>query len=393
MKKSFHDIYRHYSDIDASLIYEHIDRQQVMKAIASDELSLKGLLVLLSPEGEKFIEALAHRAHELTLLNFGKVIHLYTPMYLSNYCDNECAYCGFKRDNAIERRTLGVDEVRAEADFIARKGFENILILTGGSRKKAPLKYIKDCVKAIRGKFSSVSIEVYELTKDEYKELIDEGVDGLTVYQEVYDEEIYGKVHISGPKRDYMFRMDAPERALSAGMRTVSIGALLGLGDWRKEAFFTALHARYLQDKFPASEISVSVPRIRPQVSCFKPACRVSDKNLVQIITALRIFLPRVGINLSTREGAFLRNHLLPLGITRMSAGSTTKVGGHTVCDAGFASEQFEIFDTRELEEIKEMLSDRGYQPVLKDWVNFWDSIGSTLECGGVKAEPGRIKI
>lgn len=382
MKKSFYDIYRHYSDIDASAIYEYIDRQQVMKAIASDELSSRGLLVLLSPEGERSIEALAHRAHELTMLNFGKVIHLYTPMYLSNYCDNECAYCGFKRDNAIERRTLDVNEVMAEADFIHRKGFENILILTGGSRKEAPLKYIKDCVKAVRGKFSSVSIEVYELKKDEYKELIDEGVDGLTVYQEVYDEDTYGKVHLSGPKRDYMFRMDAPERALSAGMRTVSIGALLGLGDWRKEAFFTALHAKYLQDKFPAAEISVSVPRIRPQISCFKPACRVSDKDLVQIITSLRIFLPRVGINLSTREGSFLRDHLLPLGITRMSAGSTTKVGGHTVCAAGLASGQFEIFDTRELEEIKKMLSDRGYQPVLKDWVNFWDNVGSRLGCG-----------
>ena len=377
MSKSFYDTYCHYRDLDFDMVYEHIDKVQVIKALRSDELSSRGLLVLLSPEGEKMIEALAQRSHELTMRNFGKVIHLYTPMYLSNHCDNECAYCGFKHNNRIERNTLTLDEVRREGDFIAEKGFENILILTGGSKKEAPLGYIKKCVRVLREKFSSISVEIYELTKDEYKELIDEGVDGLTVYQEVYDEKIYDRVHVSGPKRDYEFRMGAPERALSAGMRTVNIGTLLGLGDWRKEAFFAGLHAKYLQDRFPEAEISVSVPRIRPQVSDFKPECKVSDRNLAQIITALRVFLPRAGITLSTREGAFLRDHLLSLGITKMSAGSTTKVGGHTSCAAETASGQFETFDKRELEEIRKMLSDNGYQPVLKDWVNFWDKVGS----------------
>jgi 2-iminoacetate synthase len=374
MKKSFYNVYREYRDLDFGVVYDNIDKVQIIRTLRSDRISSRGFLALLSPEGEKLIESLAHRAHELTMRNFGKVIHLYTPMYLSNYCDNECAYCGFKLDNKIERSTLTLEEVRRESDFIAGKGFENILILTGGSKEAAPLDYIKKCVRVLRGKFSSISVEIYELTKDEYKQLIDEGVDGLTVYQEVYDEKIYDKVHISGPKKDYVFRMEAPERALSAGMRTVNIGTLLGLGDWRKEAFFAGLHAKYLQDKFPEAEISVSVPRIRPQVSGFKPFCHVTDRGLVQIITALRVFLPRAGITLSTREGAFLRDHLLPLGITRMSAGSSTKVGGHTKCTAAVDSEQFEILDKRELDEIRKMLSDKGYQPVLKDWVNFWDN-------------------
>ena len=233
----------------------------------------------------------------------------------------------------------------------------------------------------LRDYFSSISVEIYSLTEDEYRELIDEGVDGLTIYQEVYDEDIYEKLHLKGPKKDYLFRLEAPERALSAGMRMVNIGALLGLNDWRKEVFFAGLHAKYLQHNFPEAEISISIPRIRPQVSGFEAASKVTDRNLVQIITALRVFLPRVGITLSTREGEFLRDHLLGLGITRMSAGSTTKVGGHTL-EAGSIEdpEQFKIADNRSIGNIKEMLTSKGYQPVFKDWVGFWENVESSRD-------------
>jgi 2-iminoacetate synthase len=337
-------------------------------ALMSEDIDPGGLWALINSTSDEVVEEAALRAHELTIRNFGRVIHLYTPMYLSNFCDNECVYCGFKIGNAIRRKTLTMDEVRREAEYIYSKGFRNILILTGGSRGAAPIDYIKSCVRVLKERFSSISIEVYELTTDEYRELIDEGVDGLVIYQEVYDEDIYRKVHLSGAKRNYEFRLSAPERALSAGIRTVNIGALLGLGDWKSEVFFTALHASYLEKMFPSAEISVSVPRIRPQVSSFKPYSEVADKDLVRIVTSLRVFLPRVGITLSTRERAYIRDILLSVGVTRMSAGSTTCVGGHTVKKEDCRAEQFEISDMRDLDEIKTMLRDKGYQPVLKDW-------------------------
>ena len=324
---------------------------------------------LLSPEAEKNLEEMAQKAHEITLQNFGKTIQLYTPMYISNYCENECVYCGFNKSSRTERKKLTPEEVEKEAACIASSGLRHVLILTGESREESPVSYIKSCVQILKKYFTSISIEIYPLTEDEYRELITEGVDGLTVYQETYDKEAYDKVHLSGPKKDYKFRLDAPERALKAGMRTVNIGVLLGLSDWREEAFSMGLHARHLQDKFTDAEISISVPRIRPQVEGYRPPLEVTDKNIVQIILALRIFLPRVGITLSTRENPDLRENLLPLGVTRMSAGSTTAVGGHTINYTKNKPVQFEISDGRNVDQIKEMLLEKGYQPVLKDWV------------------------
>jgi len=328
----------------------------------------KKLYDLLSPQTPASLERMAEKAHALTLQHFGRAVQLYTPLYLSNYCDNACVYCGFNRNADIPRRKLTLGEVEEEARVISSTGLRHVLILTGGSREESPLSYITECVRVLNGYFSSISIEVYELTEEEYAHLVSEGVDGVTIYQEVYNEEIYGRVHPSGPKSDYRFRLDAPERAARAGMRCVNIGALLGLAPWRREAFFTALHAEYLQDHFTDTEISVSVPRIRPQNTGFKPACSVSDRNIVQMMLALRIFLPRVGITLSTRESASLRENLLPLGVTRMSAGSTTTVGGRIASGSGEPG-QFEISDTRDVKHIREVLAEKGYQAVLKDWV------------------------
>ena len=335
---------------------------------AISDRKLKDFFELLTLDAEVNLEELALAAHELTLRFFGKTVQLYTPMYLSNYCSNPCVYCGFNVKNNIERKKLSLDEVEAEARFISSTGLKHILILTGESRKETPPEYIKDCVQLLKKYFSSISIEVYPLDESEYAMLVSEGVDGLTIYQEAYDEKVYEMVHPSGPKKNYLFRLDAPERGAGVGMRSVNIGVLLGLTDWRKEVFILGLHARYLQDKFPDVEIGVSLPRIQPQVSGFKPACNVTDKNLVQIILSLRLFLGRLGISLSTRENAALRENLIPVGITRISAGSTTNVGGHTQAVQHEAA-QFFIQDKRSVMEIKKMIEGKGYQPVLKDWM------------------------
>lgn len=325
---------------------------------------------LLSQTDTSRREEMARLAHELTLKHFGRVIQLYTPLYLSNYCDNECVYCGFNSNNDIPRKRLDIEEVKIEAQAIASTGLKTVLILTGESRKMSPVSYVKDCVKVLKKYFSSILIEIYPLAEEEYKELIVEGVDGLTIYQETYDEEVYSRIHPVGPKNDYRFRLDAPERGCKAGMRTVNIGALLGLSDWRRDAFFLALHAMYLQDKFPDVEIGVSVPRLRPHVGAFDAGHKVTDENVVRMILAFRITLPRLGITISTRENPGFRENLIGLGITRMSAGSTTEVGGRTItAPAGKGSCQFDISDRRSVEEIKAMLEGKLYQPVFKDWV------------------------
>lgn len=356
-------------DLDFDKIFSEVLISDVKTAIQGETTDVKRLFSLLSAEAENQLEDMAQRAHEITLRYFGRTIQLYTPMYLSNYCQNQCLYCGFNSNNDVERKKLKAEEVEKEAQFISSTGLKHILVLTGESRIESPVSYILECVKILRKFFSSISVEVYALTQEEYSLLVSEGVDGLTLYQEVYDQKVYASVHCAGPKKDYRFRLDAPERGAKAGMRNINIGVLLGLNDWRKEVFYLALHAQYLQDKFPDVEIGVSIPRIRPQVGNFKAICEVRDKNLVQIILALRIFLPRLGITLSTREDSGLRENLVPLGITRMSAGSTTSVGGHTqTAHENYKTEQFEISDKRNVEEIKAMLEKKGYQAVLKDW-------------------------
>ncbi|PIQ87162.1 MAG: 2-iminoacetate synthase ThiH, partial [Candidatus Omnitrophica bacterium CG11_big_fil_rev_8_21_14_0_20_43_6] len=354
---SFYDIYSQYKNFDLDKIFRKLLPVSIQTVLEKDAIDLNQFILLLSPQAENSLEGMAQKARTITRRNFGKTIQLYTPMYLSNYCENSCIYCGFNLNNVIERRKLNLEEVEKEAQFISASGLKHILILTGESRVKSPVSYIKDCVGILKNYFSSVSIEVYPLTEDEYASLGATGVDGLTIYQEVYDEQLYAKMHICGPKKDYKFRLDAPERGAKAKLRSISIGALLGLGDWRREVFFLALHAKYLQDKFPDTEIGVSVPRVQPQVGDFKAVSRVSDQNIAQIILALRIFLPRLGIALSTREGPFLREALLPLGITKISAGSTTAVGGHTLWpESKQGSLQFQIQDQRSVEEIKIML-------------------------------------
>ena len=362
---SFYEEIHRYGTFDFDGFFERIAGADIEKIIAKYRLNERDYLALLSPAAETYLEEMAQRAHRLTVQHFGRVILLYTPLYLSNYCVNHCVYCGFQVNNKLERKKLTPLEVEKEVEIIAATGLKHVLILTGESRQHSPVSYIKECVDILKRYFTSISIEIYPLEESEYAELIAAGVDGLTVYQEVYDEEVYARLHPAGPKRNYRYRLEAPERACKAGIRTVNVGALLGLNRWRTEAFFTGLHADYLQNKFPEVEVSISPPRMRPHLGGFQPRVLVSDRNLLQYMLAFRLFMHRGGITISTRERSDLRDHLVKLGTTKMSAGSCTAVGGRSeYCSTG----QFEISDGRSVSEMAEMLYSQGYQPLYKDW-------------------------
>lgn len=343
------------------------DTLRIQQVLGKETLGEQDFLALLSPAAESFLEPLAQKAHRLTIHNFGRTIQLYTPIYLANYCSNACVYCGFNAENKIPRSKLTLESLEVEAKTIAATGLNHVLILTGESRTASPVEYLEECITLLRKYFSSIAIEIYPLTEEEYGRLIACGADGLTIYQEVYQPQIYDSLHPYGPKKDFRFRLEAPERAGRAGMRTINIGALLGLHDWREEAFILGLHAAYLQNAFPAAEIGVSFPRLRPEVGGFMPKTVVTDANLVQMMLAFRLFLPRVGIAISTRESSQLRDNLIKLGVTKMSGGSSTAVGGRCGADEA-TTPQFEISDERSVSEMAQAIYRAGYQPVYKDW-------------------------
>lgn len=369
---SFYNVMENYTSEKLRCFIENVKPEDVRRVLARNRLSEFDYLTLLSPAASDFLEDMAKKAHEITVRQFGKTILMYTPMYLSDHCVNLCRYCGFNASVSTPRGRLELDDIGLEAEAIAKTGLKHILVLTGESRVHSSPEYMKNCVKRLLKYFSSVSIEVYPLEKEEYVELVKEGVEGLTLYQETYNEELYDHLHLKGPKKNYMFRLDAPERGCISGMRTVNIGALLGLDIFYRDVFYTGLHAAYLQRRYPEVDISVSFPRMRPHNGLFQPEHPVTDRQMVQVITALRIFMPRAGITLSTRETEDFRNNVLPLGITKMSAGSCTKVGGRV--KEGVNDGQFDISDKRSVEEMAGDLAARGYQPVYKDWENFFST-------------------
>lgn len=339
--------------------------EDVARAARRDRLSAAAFLALLSPAADAQLERMARRAKTLTEHHFGRTVSLFTPLYVSNHCANHCRYCGFAAGNDIARSRLTLDEVLAEGRAIAATGLRQLLILTGESPARAGVEYIDACARTLRPLFPSMAVEVFPMSTDDYRRLARAGVDGLTVFQETYDPDLYARLHPAGPKRDFAWRLDTPMRGAEAGLRVVNIGALLGLADWRREIYVTGLHAAWLMRRYPGLDVAVSLPRMRPHAGGFAPAHPVTDRELVQAMTALRIFLPRLSITISTRERPQLRDSLLPLGVTRMSAGVSTAVGGHaTPGGAG----QFEISDPRGVDEVRAMLRQRGYQPVFKDW-------------------------
>ncbi|WP_373600745.1 2-iminoacetate synthase ThiH [Paraclostridium bifermentans] len=366
---SFYNIIEKYNAFDIDSYLLNVTDEDVIFSLEKNNLDEYDLLNLLSEKASNYLEEMAQKANEITNRYFGKTILLYTPMYIANYCVNKCLYCGYNIDSTITRKKLNMDEVSIEGKAISNEGFKHLLLLTGESKIHSNVEYIGDAVDRLKSDFSSITIEVYPMDEDEYKYLVDKGVEGLTIYQEVYDEKIYKDVHVKGPKSNYRYRLDAPERGIKAGMRSISIGALLGLNDFRKETFFTLMHGKYLRNKYPHIDISYSIPRIRPFKGCYENILDVEDKDLVQAMIVMRLFDNQGGINLSTRENLNLRKNLIPLGVTKLSAGVSTNVGGHS--QDGEDTSQFKISDESSVSEIKNMLNEIGYQHIFKDWERF----------------------
>ena len=339
----------------------------VLAALQKELLQPADFLALLSPAAAPHLEAMARRARDLTLRFFGRAVHIFTPLYISDVCTNQCRYCGFNAKNKQPRRHLTIDEAAAEADVIADKGFQHILLLTGDARHLSSPQYIADTARRIKPRFASVGVEVYSLTTDEYRLLVDAGVDSMTMFQETYNPELYAWLHPVGPKHDYGFRLNAPQRVAEGGIRSIGVGALLGLESFEQDAFATGLHAWWLQRHYPGVDMSVSIPRICPHEGNFDVQHGVDDRQLVQYVTAMRCFLPRAGITCYSRESAYMRDNLVPIGVTRVSAGVSTAVGGRATEDLHNPG-QFEITDSRSLEEMAAALAGIGYQAVLKDW-------------------------
>ncbi len=367
-EKNFADILDYYSRVDVESYFEKVKDSDIENSLLKDYLNDYDLLNLLSPKAQKYLEYLARKSYHITRQFFGNVIFIYAPLYVSDHCVNACLYCGFSVFEKFRRTTLTMEEIRKEAEILRSRGIRHVLLLTGESRFVG-LDYIKSTVKLLREYFDEVSIEIYPMTEDEYREVIKSGAEGLTVYQEVYDREIYDKLHVFGPKKNFDFRLETPDRGAKAGFREINIGALLGLAPTRKEVFLLLKHAEYLLDRYPDVELAVSFPRMRPihGNNNFKfHVYEVTDKDIVQFIVVSRIFLKRVGINISTRETSFFRDNVVPLGVTRMSAGSSTAVGGYS---KNIKSSQFEISDDRSVEEVSNMLISRGFCPTFVNWI------------------------
>jgi 2-iminoacetate synthase len=367
---SFYDETRQTKWTDIERAIEARTAADVESALSAAAPGFDHFISLLSPAAESFLEEMAQRAHLLTRQRFGKTMSLFAPLYVSNFCTNRCAYCGFNENNPIERLALTPEQVMEEGEFIHRLGFRNILLVCGEAPKVASVDYLTRICDLLRGLFPSIGVEIYPMSVEQYSTLIDHGVDGLTVFQETYNEELYSRYHPGGKKRNYRWRLETPDRGGEAGFRRIGLGALLGLGNWRVEGFYLGFHTMYLMRKYWKSQILISFPRLRPAAGAFQPLFPVSDVNLVQLLTALRLFLPDTGFTLSTREPAEFRDHLIPLGITSMSAGSKTNPGGYTHPQGNVAEAQFEIADDRNPETVAQVIRQMGYEPVWKDWDN-----------------------
>ena len=351
--------------------YEKYNARDVISALNKDTLTFHDFAAILSPAAENFLEEIAKRAKMETRKHFGNSVSLYTPLYISNYCGNYCTYCGFNCKNKISRGKLSYDEIDNELKAISKTGLKEILLLTGESRTQSDVEYIGEAIRLSKKYFSTTGVEIYPLNTDEYSFIHLCGADFVSVYQETYDTDIYEKYHVSGPKRVYPYRFNAQERAIKGGMRGVSFGALLGLGDFRKDTFSTGIHAYYLQQKYPHAEISFSVPRLRSFIN--NPgapearSCGVSEKQLLQVLLAYRIFMPFASIAVSTRERAGFRDNIIGLAANKISAGVKVSVGGHDADKKG--DEQFEIADSRDVSQVHEMILGKGLQPVYTDYI------------------------
>lgn len=388
------------SEFDALPLAALVKRSQTSsgeaahEAIGKERISLADFAALISPAAADSLELMGRRAHALTQQRFGKVIRLFAPLYLSNECINNCKYCGFSRDNPILRVTLSVEEVLREAGALQEQGFRNILLVAGEHPKFVSGEYLKECVAALHSEWPGISLEVGPMEAEEYRPIVQAGAEGLVVYQETYNRKIYDDMHTAGPKKNFNWRLETAERAYAAGFRRLGIGALYGLADWRYEAICAAAHADYLLRNCWKAYVTISLPRLRPCAGEFQPLTHMADRDLAQLVCAFRLMFPDVGLVLSTREQPKLRDGLIPLGVTLMSAGSHTEPGGYTgagkekihhtergrIVELGAsewastnghatnATGQFEIADERSPHEVAELIRKLGYEPVWKDW-------------------------
>ncbi len=350
--------------------------KDVLAALGHDTCSIEDFKALLSPAAAPFLEEMAQKARLETGKHFGNTVYLFTPLYIANYCENYCVYCGFNCYNHIKRMKLNMEQIEHEMKIIADSGMEEILILTGESRGQSDVEYIGEACKLARKYFRMVGLEVYPVNTEEYRYLHECGADYVTVFQETYDADKYETLHLLGHKRVWPYRFDAQERALRGGMRGVAFSALLGLSDFRKDALASALHVYYLQRKYPHAEMSLSCPRLRPILNNDKiNPLDVGEKELCQVLCAYRIFLPFVGITVSSRENEAFRNGIVKIAATKVSAGVSTGIGDHESkysgkeTDGAQGDEQFEIDDSRSLDTMYKDISAEGLQPVLNDYL------------------------
>lgn len=356
--------------------YSKYTADDVKNALEHESCTTEDFKALLSPAAEPFLEQMAQRARLETSKHFGNTVYMFTPLYIANYCENYCVYCGFNCYNHIKRMKLSIEQIEKEMKIIADSGMEEILILTGESRSQSNVEYIGEACKLARKYFRMVGLEIYPVNTEEYRYLHECGADYVTVFQETYDTDKYEKLHLLGHKRIWPYRFDAQERALRGGMRGVAFSALLGLSDFRKDALASALHVFYLQRKYPHAEMSLSCPRLRPIINNDKiNALDVHEKQLCQILCAYRIFLPYVGITVSSRESSEFRNGIVKIAATKVSAGVSTGIGDHESKYTGKETnnaqgdEQFEINDNRSLDSMYRDIAKEGLQPVLNDYL------------------------
>ena len=341
----------------------------VKKVLLQENIGIDGLEVLLSPAAQPYLEDMAFRAKQETAKHFGNTVCMFTPLYIANYCENYCVYCGFNCSNKINRGKLSMSEIESEYKAISKTGLREILLLTGESRTASPVSYIADAVRLAKKYFSTIGIEVYPMNVNEYAAIKEAGADFVSVYQETYDPKRYEEVHLRGHKRVFPYRFNSQERAILGGMRGVSFGSLLGLGDFRKDAFSAGLHAYFIQQKYPWTEISFSLPRLRTFINnAGNNPNDVHETQLLQVMLAYRIFMPFAGITISTRERAGFRDNVVGLCATKISAGVKVGIGGHGENEQK-GDEQFEISDSRSVDEVKKSLIEKGLQPVFTDYV------------------------
>lgn len=353
-----------------SIDFESFTDEDVKAAINKERLELKDFAALLSPAAETFLEEMAQRAQEEKLKHFGNVIYMFTPLYIANYCQNYCIYCGFNCRNRIKRARLDFKQIENEMKAIAETGLEEVLILTGESPTMSDVKYIGEACRIAGKYFRMVGLEIYPVNVDEYRYLHECGADFITVFQETYNPERYGELHLGGNKRIFPYRFNAQERALKGDMRGVGFAALLGLSDFRKDAYATGLHAYLIQKKYPHAEIAFSCPRLRPTVNNEELSAEgVDEHKLLQVITAYRLLLPFANITISTRERALFRDNAINIAATKISAGVSTGIGGHSDEIEEQGDDQFVISDDRNVEDVKAAILAKGLQPVMNDYI------------------------